>query len=181
MRVFPFVVVLTISFRSFAFPPLTLIRLGQSEIDHDFPSTLPRISFNKGSRATTWSTNTRTYIQESAGIEQKVRCMNGPSDFLARGLDGYLVEAAALALPRSGTTPSCCIRARASQLTQPSSILPFAKRAMLTPVMLTCFPVGGIPLRSPLWVPLQDHRATTVSPSAMMSSIVNRMSGKAVR
>src|ERR1700730_1157655 len=45
---------------------------------------LPRISFNKGSRAIMWSTNTRTYIQESPRIEQKVRCMNGPSDFSPR-------------------------------------------------------------------------------------------------
>jgi hypothetical protein len=41
------------------------------------------------------------------------------------------------------------------------------------PEMVTCFPVGAIPLRSPLWVPRQDQRAITVSPSVMMSSIVN--------
>ncbi len=62
--------------------------------------------------------------------------------------DGYL--AAALALPISGTTPSCCISPRASQLTQPSTILPLEKRAMLIPVMVNCFPVGAIPPRSPL-------------------------------
>src|ERR1700682_530365 len=39
MPVVQFVVVLTISFRSFAFPPLTLVRPGESEIDHDSPST----------------------------------------------------------------------------------------------------------------------------------------------
>src|ERR1700680_2383697 len=39
MPVVQFVVVLTIFLRSFAFPPLTLIRLGQPEIDHDFAST----------------------------------------------------------------------------------------------------------------------------------------------
>ncbi|SRR5216684_2644805 len=37
------------------------------------------------------------------------------------------------------------------------------------------------PVRSPLWVPRQDQRVMTVSPSAMMSSIVKRRSGKAVR
>src|SRR6202030_1559726 len=70
---------------------------------------------------------------------------------------GYLV--AALALPRSRTTPSCCIKPRASQLTQPSIILPSVKRATLIPEMANCFPVAAIPLRSPLWVPLQDQRA----------------------
>src|SRR6266404_2597550 len=95
---------------------------------------------------------------------------------------GYLVVAdAALSFPSSATTPSCCIKPRASQLTQPSTILPFVKRATLIPEMVNCFPVGAIPLRSPLCVPLQDQRAVTVSPSAMMSSTVNRTSGNAVR
>src|SRR5205807_10461174 len=93
----------------------------------------------------------------------------------------YGFAATALALASSGTTPSCCIRPRASQLIQPSAILLPLKRAMLTPEMVTCFPVGAIPLRSPLCVPRQDQRAVTVSTSAMMSSIVNRRSGKAVR
>ena len=48
--------------------------------------------------------------------------------------DAYL--AAALTLATSGTTPSCCIRPRASQFTQPSTILPFERRATVTPEML---------------------------------------------
>jgi hypothetical protein len=45
-------------------------------------------------------------------------------------------------------------------------------RATVTPEMVMCFPVGAMPLRSPLWVPRQDQRVMTVSPSAMTSSIV---------
>src|SRR5439155_1126489 len=75
--------------------------------------------------------------------------------------DGYLVLAAwALVLASSGTTPSCCIRPRASQLTKPSANLPFSRRAMVTPEMLICLPVGAIPRRSPLWVPRQDQRVS---------------------
>src|SRR6266704_4209536 len=74
-------------------------------------------------------------------------------------LNGVGYFPAALAFPTSATTPSCCIKPRASQLTQPSTILPFVKRAMLIPEMVNCFPVGAIPLRSPLCVPLQDQRA----------------------
>jgi hypothetical protein len=73
------------------------------------------------------------------------------------------------------------MRPRASQLIQPSSILPLAKRTALIPEMAIYFPVGAIPLRSPLWAPRQDQRAITISPSAMMSSIVKRRSCKAVR
>jgi hypothetical protein len=61
---------------------------------------------------------------------------------------GYL--AAARDLAGSGTTPSWRIRPRASQLTKPSTILPFEKRAMVTPVIANCFPVGAMPLSSPL-------------------------------
>ena len=32
-------------------------------------------------------------------------------------------------------------------------ILPPAKRSIIVPVNETAFPVGGIPIRSPLWVP----------------------------
>src|SRR2546422_915727 len=110
--------------------------------------------------------------------EQKARFVkSGLTVFVLNGV-GYL--ATALDFPTSAMTPSCCIKPRASQLTQPSTILPFVKRAMLIPEMVNCFPVGAIPLRSPLCVPLQDQRAVTVSPSAMMSSTVNRTSGNAV-
>jgi len=50
------------------------------------------------------------------------------------------------------------------QLTKPSAILPFETRATVTPEMVMCFPVGAMPLRSPLWVPRQDQRVMTVSP-----------------
>jgi hypothetical protein len=49
-----------------------------------------------------------------------------------------------------GTTPSWRMRPRASQLTKPSTILPFEKRTMVTPVIANCFPVGAMPLSSPL-------------------------------
>ena len=61
---------------------------------------------------------------------------------------GYL--AAAMDLVGSGTTPSWRIRPRASQLTKPSTILPFEKRAMVTPVIANCLFVGAMPLSSPL-------------------------------
>ena len=47
----------------------------------------------------------------------------GPSGFSRLG--SYLT--AAFALPTSATTPSCCINPRASQLTQPSVILPLVE------------------------------------------------------
>src|SRR5260370_20360350 len=118
-----------------------------------------------------------TSLQEKE--EQKARFVkSGLPVFWLNGV-GYFV--AALAFPTSATTPSCCIKPRASQLTQLSEILPFVKRATLIPEMVNCFPVGAIPLRSPLCVPLQDQRAVTVSPSAIMSSNVNRTSRNAVR
>jgi hypothetical protein len=79
--------------------------------------------------------------------ERKARGVAGPSGFVESG-DGYLP--AALVLASSGTTPSCCIRPRASQLTWASANLPFDRRATVTPEMLICFPVGAIPPRSPL-------------------------------
>src|ERR1700722_12602338 len=121
-------------------------------------------------------------LQRNQEVEQKARRWIGPSAFFRTSSDNYLEEAAnALDLPSSGTIPSCCMRPKLSQLTKPSNILPFVNRAMLTPVMLNCLPVGAMPFSSPLWVPRQDQRATTVSPSASRSSIVKRMSGKALR
>lgn len=93
--------------------------------------------------------------------------------------DSYL--AAASALPASATAPNCLINPRASQLTQPSTIFPPAKRATLIPVMEICFPVGAIPFSSPLWVPRQLQRAVIVSPSERSSSTVRRKSWKALR
>src|SRR6266478_5453422 len=98
-------------------------------------------------------------------------CEIGPPVFLLNGV-GYFV--AALAFPTSATTPSCCIKPRASQLTQPSTILPFVKRAMLVPEMVNCFPVGAIPLRSPLCVPLRDLAQIRASKSHGESSSLQR-------
>src|SRR4029077_3385386 len=53
-----------------------------------------------------------------------------------------LAATATLVFAISGTRPSCCMRPKASQLTQPSTILPFSKWAMVTREMVDCFPVG---------------------------------------
>jgi len=75
------------------------------------------------------------------------------SPIVKSGLPFFFVEwsrsfCCGFGFPTSATTPSCCIKPRASQLTQPSTILPFVKLAMLIPEMVNCFPVGAIPLRS---------------------------------
>src|SRR5437773_8538272 len=49
------------------------------------------------------------------------------------------------------------------------------------PEIVTRFPVAGIPGRSRSCVPLAVRRVTTLSPSAMMSSIAKRRSGNAFR
>jgi len=46
-------------------------------------------------------------------------------------------------------------------------------------VILTALPVGGMPKRSPWWVPVEVQRAATLSPSVMMSSTVTHTSGMA--
>jgi hypothetical protein len=52
---------------------------------------------------------------EFSVITGRLRSVAGPSCYFVVRQDGYL--AAALTLANSGTTPSCCIRPRASQLT----------------------------------------------------------------
>src|SRR5258708_16800771 len=48
-------------------------------------------------------------------------------------------------------------------------------------VTVTCLPVGGVLLNSPKCVPRAVTRATTLSPSAIISSTVRCKPGKAVR
>src|SRR5579863_2051504 len=130
-----------------------------------------------------WESDIRTGdLQRESGSRTEGPTLDRAFRSFRTSSDNYLEETAtALGLLSSGTTPSCCMRPKLSQLTKPSNILPFVNRAMLTPVMLNCLFVGAMAFSSPLWVPRQDQRATTVSPSAIMSSIVKRMSGKALR
>src|SRR5258707_11517293 len=60
-----------------------------------------------------------------------------------------------VAYPIVGITPSCCSMPRLSKLSHCSAILPFATRKMLIPEVVTCLPVAGIPINSPLCVPRQ--------------------------
>ena len=80
-----------------------------------------------------------------------------------------------------GTAPICCSIPIWSNWLQFSTILPPTKRCMPIPVTDTGLPVGGKPAKSPPCVPRADHRTTTLSPSAMMSSTVIVISGNTVR
>ncbi len=46
------------------------------------------------------------------------------------------------------------------------------------PVVVTCLPVGGVPLNEPLFVPWKEKRSTTLSPSAIRSSALTWLSMK---
>ncbi len=50
----------------------------------------------------------------------------------------------------TGPTPSCRISPRASNCPQCSTILPSAQRVMCISLTVTCFPVAGMPMNSPL-------------------------------
>lgn len=71
----------------------------------------------------------------------------------------------------SGITPSCWRAPSMSISTQRSTILPSAIRRMVIPVAVNSRCVAGIPNSSPEWTPCPVTRITTLSPSAMMSSI----------
>src|SRR6266545_730362 len=58
---------------------------------------------------------------------------------------------------------------------KPSSV----KRQKSVLLIVNEFPVGGIPMNSPRWVPCTLLNAPTMSPSATIRSVVNRRSGKA--
>ena len=83
-------------------------------------------------------------------------------------------------------TPSCCMMAQSVPIDKAFEHFAAVRKAgnASTGDVGIASPVGAIPLRSPLyWYRGQDQRATTVSPSAMMSSTitVSRRSGKALR
>jgi hypothetical protein len=80
--------------------------------------------------------------------------------------------------PNSGIAPICRIRPNSSSTFHDSAILPASMRYAEMPVNSTLLPVGGIPMYSPWWVALALQRATTLSPSAMRSSMVLTTSGK---
>jgi hypothetical protein len=65
-----------------------------------------------------------------------------------------------------------------SETPHDSAILPSSMRYTEMPVKSASFPVGGMPLYSPWWVARHLQQATTLSPSAMRSSIVLCRSGK---
>jgi hypothetical protein len=81
--------------------------------------------------------------------------------------------------PGSGTAPSCCIMPSRSASCHISAILPPSMRKRSNPVSVTRLPVGAMPANSPSWVPVMAQRINTLSPSAMVSSWVMRLSGKA--
>src|SRR6266481_12025 len=83
--------------------------------------------------------------------------------------------------PIVGRAPSCFIMPRASQLVLESMIFPPARWWMVIPSTETFLFVGGTPMKSPLWVPESVQQATTLSFSAMVSSMVKRRSGKPAR
>src|SRR5688572_2167047 len=83
--------------------------------------------------------------------------------------------------PSDLMTPSCCIRPSSSTCAQHSTTLPSAMRSMSVPVRRISRPVAGMPWKLPLCVPRAVQRVTTMSPSAIWSSMVKRRSGNAVR
>src|ERR687885_411344 len=72
-----------------------------------------------------------------------------------------------------------CHRPGASYLSQLSTTLPPAKRKMPMASTSTRSPDGGTLLNRPRWVALTVQRAATLSPSARMSFMKFRVSGKA--
>src|SRR5436305_14301800 len=86
-----------------------------------------------------------------------------------------------IVIHKCGSAPICCMKPRTSSSSLSSTILSFSIRKMLIPVNVTCLPVGGLPANGPVLVPRPVQRVTTLSPSAMVSSSVNCMSGEAAR
>src|SRR5215204_1048847 len=60
--------------------------------------------------------------------------------------------------------PSCCIKLSLSTSAQRSIILPPAIRLMCISVIVSEFPLGGIPINGPWWVACHLRRSTTLSP-----------------
>ena len=62
---------------------------------------------------------------------------------------------------QAGKTPSCRRRCPVSQKTRVWTILPFLISAMVHPCVSARRFVGGMPIRSPRWVPVAVYRVTT--------------------
>src|SRR5262249_54686100 len=58
-----------------------------------------------------------------------------------------------------------------SHSTSSSTLLPSARRKRSTPVVVTCLPAGGMPIRSPLWVPRRVKRSKTLSPYQLLARV----------
>src|SRR5215212_6921527 len=71
-----------------------------------------------------------------------------PDEQRRLGAAGYVVAASGVAI-----TPSCCIMLIWSNSRHVSTILPLAIWSMIIAGTATCLPVGGMPIRSPVWVP----------------------------
>ena len=67
------------------------------------------------------------------------------------------------------------------KLVHVSTLLPPAMRSIVIPVMVIDLFVAGMPNKLPVLVARVVQRVTTLSPSATISSIVMRKSGKAVK
>jgi len=80
--------------------------------------------------------------------------------------------------PGGGIRPNCRSIEKLSTTCQCSAILPSCSRWMSMPAIVKALPVGGIPRNSPTLVPEFVHRTTTLSPSAMRSSMVKRESSR---
>src|SRR3954447_10414293 len=52
-----------------------------------------------------------------------------------------------------------------------STIFPLAIWSIVIADTATCFPVGGMPIRSPVWAPRYMMRVTTLSPSTIIPSM----------
>src|SRR5919112_1592682 len=76
--------------------------------------------------------------------------------------------------------PSCCIMPNRSETPHDSAIWPPSMRYIEMPLKFTLLPVGGMPMYSPWWVAWALQWATTLSLSAMRSSMVLSKSGRSL-
>jgi len=84
-------------------------------------------------------------------------------------------------LRRNQIVPICRFIFRKSKLFQASTIIPSWIRTIAIPVNKTGELLAAIPRWSPVCFPRTEQRATTLSPSAIMSSTITSMSGNAPR
>ena len=78
-------------------------------------------------------------------------------------------------------TPSCCIISTTLKASQLSTILPPDKRKMPKLVTAMRFPIAAMPMNFPRCLAYVVQRTATLSPSATISSMTLRVSGKASR